>query len=97
MRRVCLAGAGPNDFSASFAGVTIVSLTNSGPFPYTHYTMNIMATSTSTDLHFAFFNSPDYWFLDDVLCHSHRRGYANAYRHSQLHAGRYTRAVDDRG
>ena len=59
-------GAGPNDFSASFAGVTIVSLTNSGPFPYTHYTMNIMATSTSTDLHFAFFNSPDYWFLDDV-------------------------------
>ncbi len=59
-------GAGPNDFSASFAGVTIVSLTNSGPFPYTHYTMNIMATSTSTDLHFAFFNSPDYWYLDDV-------------------------------
>jgi N-acetylneuraminic acid mutarotase len=59
-------GTGPNDFSASFAGVSIVSLVNSGVFPYTHYTMDIAATDTSTDLHFAFFNSPDYWFLDDV-------------------------------
>ena len=59
-------GAGPNDFSASFAGVSILSLVNSGVFPYTHYTMDIAATSTSSNLHFAFSNSPDYWFLDDV-------------------------------
>src|SRR5260370_30025048 len=59
-------GAGPHDCSASCAGETIVSLTNSGPFGYTHYTMDIAATSTSTDLHFQFSNSPDYWFLDDV-------------------------------
>ena len=59
-------GAGPNDFSASFAGVNIISLVNSGVFPYTHYTMDIAATGTSSDLQFAFSNSPDYWFLDDV-------------------------------
>jgi N-acetylneuraminic acid mutarotase len=59
-------GTGPNDFSASFAGVTIVSLVNEGVLPYTHYTMDIAATSTSSNLHFAFSNSPDYWFLDDV-------------------------------
>ena len=88
-------GAGPNDFSASFAGVTIVSLTDSGPFPYTHYTMDIMATGTSTDLHFAFFNSPDYWYLDDVCVTP--SGGATPTPTPTCHAGRYTRAMDDRG
>ena len=55
-----------NDFSASFSGVTILSLTNAPQFAYTEYTMNIAATSSSSDMHFAFYNPPSYWFIDDV-------------------------------
>jgi N-acetylneuraminic acid mutarotase len=61
-----------NAFSASFAGVTILSLVNASSFPYTHeISGNITATSTSSDLHFAFFNNRHnftaaYWNLDDV-------------------------------
>src|ERR1700674_2003667 len=39
-------------FSASFAGVTILSLHNSPTFPYTHFSGNVTATSTSSLLHF---------------------------------------------
>jgi PEP-CTERM motif len=57
---------GANDFSASFAGLNILALTNAPAFGYTEYTANITATSTSSDLHFAFYNGPSFWFLDDV-------------------------------
>jgi Carbohydrate binding domain/PEP-CTERM motif len=56
----------PNDFSCTFAGVTVLSLVNSPAFPYTEYTMNVTATSTSSLLHFAAYNPPSYWYLDDV-------------------------------
>jgi hypothetical protein len=60
-----------NAFSASFAGVTFYFVVNSPAFPYTDVSANITATSTSSDLHFAFFNRPyhfvaPYWYLDDV-------------------------------
>jgi hypothetical protein len=61
-----------NAFSASFAGVSILSLVNASSFPYTHeISGNITATSTSSDLHFSFFNNrhnftASYWYLDDV-------------------------------
>ena len=56
-----------NSFSAHFGGTTILSLTNSAPFSYTHFTSGpIMATSNSTDLNFTYFNPPAYWYLDDV-------------------------------
>jgi Carbohydrate binding domain/PEP-CTERM motif len=58
---------GNNSMSASFNGVQILSLTNSAPFPYTHYTSNpIMATGSTTDLNFTFYNPPAYYYLDDV-------------------------------
>jgi hypothetical protein len=58
---------GNNHMSASFNGVQILSLSNSAPFPYTHYTSNaIMATTALTDLHFTFYNPPAYYYLDDV-------------------------------
>ena len=59
-----------NRFSASFAGVTILSLTNSGPFSYTQYSMDITATSSSSLLHFSTYNPPSYWDLDDVDVHA---------------------------
>ncbi|HEY5035563.1 MAG TPA: carbohydrate binding domain-containing protein, partial [Chthoniobacterales bacterium] len=55
-----------NDFSASFGGVTVLSLTNADQFGYTEFTMNVTATSSSSDMHFAFYNPPSYWYLDDV-------------------------------
>jgi hypothetical protein len=57
----------PNDFSASFAGVSILSIVNDpSGFPYTLYSANITATSTSSVLQFAFSNEAAYWHLDDV-------------------------------
>jgi hypothetical protein len=60
-------GGTPNDFSASFAGVTFFSATNAGPFPYTdEVSGNIVATSTTSTLLFSARQDPSYWNLDDV-------------------------------
>jgi hypothetical protein len=63
-----------NIFGGSFAGVTILSLHDSGDFGYTHFSGNVTATSTSSVLGFGFFhnaltppnNLNGYWYLDDV-------------------------------
>lgn len=60
------AGFAPNDFSASFAGVTFYSVVNAPNFGYTDISGNITAASSSSDLHFEFFNPPACWFLDDI-------------------------------
>src|SRR5665213_95096 len=62
--------SGTNDFSASFGGVTVLSLTNASAFGYTEYTMNVAATSSSSDMHFAFYNCLLYTSdaADDLLC-----------------------------
>jgi len=60
-------GGSPNDFSASFAGVTFFSVTNAGVFPYTdEVSGNIVATSTTSTLLFSARQDPSYWYLDDV-------------------------------
>ncbi|HEX7518529.1 MAG TPA: hypothetical protein VF345_14715, partial [Chthoniobacterales bacterium] len=58
--------SGTNNFSATFAGVTMFSLTNSVAFPYALHTANITATSASSVLQFAFSDSSLYYYLDDV-------------------------------
>jgi hypothetical protein len=63
-------GGTPNDFSASFAGVTFYTVTNAGAFPYTQFSMDITATSTSSLLDFAARQDPSYWHLDDVDAHA---------------------------
>jgi hypothetical protein len=62
-----------NGFSASFAGVTILSLADSPSFPYTLFSGNVTATSTSSALGFggSHFHTPPTqvlgrWYLDDV-------------------------------
>ena len=60
-----------NVFSATFSGHIFYSVVNAPNFPYTDFSANITATSTSSLLHFAFFNNrhnftPAYWHLDDV-------------------------------
>jgi hypothetical protein len=57
---------GNNHMSASFAGVNLLTLVNAPPFAYTHYTMNVTATSSSSLLNFTFYNPPAYYYLDDV-------------------------------
>src|SRR5260370_3300718 len=54
-----------NAFSASFAGVRFYSVVNPPAFPFTNFSANITATSTSSDLHFAFFNRADHLFSND--------------------------------
>jgi predicted outer membrane repeat protein len=60
----------PNDFSCSFAETTIMSLTNSPALAYTQFSGNVVATSTSSVLQFAFSDSPAYWHLDEVCVFS---------------------------
>jgi hypothetical protein len=63
-------GGTPNDFSASFAGVTFYTVTNAGAFPYTQFMGNITATGTSSLLDFAARQDPSYWNLDDIDVHA---------------------------
>ena len=73
-------GGAPNDFSASFAGVNILSLVDDGGFPYTQFSGNVMATSTSSTLQFGFRQDPAFWSLDDV-CVSAGTGGTPTHRH----------------
>lgn len=58
----------PNSFAASFAGVPVITtITNSGGFPYTQFSLNnILAPTNSSLLLFTFSNPPAFWHLDDV-------------------------------
>jgi PEP-CTERM motif len=63
-------GGTPNDFSASFAGVTFYTITNAGAFPYTQEIGNIMATGSSSLLLFSARQDPSFWHVDDVDVHA---------------------------
>lgn len=57
----------PNSFSVNWdGGAAELTLVNSGPFGYTLYSFNAVATSATTDLSFSFTNLPAFWDLDDV-------------------------------
>jgi len=56
----------PNDFSADWAGITLLSLTNAPIMPYTHYSFTETATSTATTIGFTERNDASFWGLDDV-------------------------------
>lgn len=60
------AGGSPNQFTAMFDGTTLLSLTNSAPFPYTEFTDTVIATGSSTTLSFAAYQVPSFFYLDDV-------------------------------
>jgi hypothetical protein len=62
-------GGTPNDFSASFGGVTFYTITNAGAFAYTQFMGNITATSSSSLLLFSARQDPSYWHVDDVDVH----------------------------
>jgi hypothetical protein len=60
------AGGTPSDFSASFGGSTLMSLTNTAAQGYTQYTFYRTAASSTSDLHFAALQVPTNWLLDDI-------------------------------
>jgi hypothetical protein len=58
----------PNQFTASFNGVALTTLTNSAAFGYTLFSFNgLLATSASTQLQFGFRHDPVFWDLDDII------------------------------
>ena len=59
-------GGTPNDFTASFAGVTVYTITNAGAFPYTLETGSVTATGSSSLLLFSARQDPSFWQVDDV-------------------------------
>ena len=59
-------GGTPNDFTASFGGVTVYTITNAGAFPYTLETGNVTATGVSSLLLFSARQDPAFWQVDDV-------------------------------
>ena len=60
------AKATPNDFTASWNGTTLLSLTNAPQQGYTEYTYDVTATGSSTTLEFAARQDPAWWNLDNI-------------------------------
>jgi large repetitive protein len=58
--------AGTNDFSASWNGQKLVSLTNAAQFGYTEYTYTVTATGSTSTLQFSAKNDPSEFLLDNV-------------------------------
>ena len=59
-------GGTPNDFSVSFDGNTLLSLTDAGQFDYTLYSFTATASTSLTTLQFSFFQAPGFYYLDDI-------------------------------
>ncbi|HVS36826.1 MAG TPA: carbohydrate binding domain-containing protein [Gemmataceae bacterium] len=59
-------GQQPNDFTATFAGRTLLQEDTVVATPYIQYTYTVQATATSSTLQFAARDDPGYWYLDDV-------------------------------
>ena len=58
----------PNSFSVSWNGTVLYSCTNCSTFPYTVFGFNqLMATGSTSEVRFSFYNPPDYFGLDDVI------------------------------
>jgi hypothetical protein len=55
-----------NDFSATWNGLTVLSLVNTNTFGYTEYSYTETATGTSTILAFAGREVPSWYELDNV-------------------------------
>ena len=56
----------PNDFSATFAGQTLLSVTDLMQQGYIEYTYDVTAATNSDSLEFTFRNDPGWLALDDV-------------------------------
>jgi len=59
-------GNPPNDFTASWDGIPLLSLVTSGAFDYTQYTYLVTATGTSSTISFAGLEPSGAYALDDV-------------------------------
>jgi hypothetical protein len=62
----------PSDWSVLWNGGTVFGQVNPGPFGYTNYQFNLLATSTSSQLAFSFRQDPAYFELDDVVAYNAR-------------------------
>jgi Carbohydrate binding domain/PEP-CTERM motif len=56
----------PDEFRASFGGNALLDLLDLSPFPYTHYTYTVTATSPSSLVQFDATNDAGFFDLDDV-------------------------------
>ena len=59
-------GGQPSSFSATFGGVTLVSLTNPATSSFIDYSFDVTASGASTVLAFNFRDDPGFLFFDDV-------------------------------
>ena len=59
-------GGNPSSFSASFGGVSLLSLLNPPASPYQLRSFSTLATTTSATLAFSFRDDPGFMFLDAV-------------------------------
>jgi large repetitive protein len=59
-------GSGGNDFTATWNGQTLLSLTNATQSGYKQYTYTVTATGGASTLNFSAANGPSQWDLDNV-------------------------------
>lgn len=55
-----------DSFSANLGGVSLMSVSNVGVLPYTTYSFSVVTPVANPVLTFLFYNSPDYFLLDNV-------------------------------
>jgi len=60
-----------NSFEFDWDGAAVLSVADAAPFGYTHYSFLLTASSGSTDLRFAFSQTPAFWDMDDVSVTAH--------------------------
>ena len=58
--------SGGNDFTATWNGQTLVSLTNAAQSGYKQYTYSVTATGSASTLKFSAQNNPSQWDLDNI-------------------------------
>lgn len=59
-------GNAPNSIQVSFDDAVLLSLTDSAPFEYTHYSYDVTVAHSGPVLSFGFSHPPAYWLLDSV-------------------------------
>ena len=55
-----------NAFTFTWGAMQVMNLTDANVSPYTHYSFNLTAVQTHTDVKFGFRNDAGFWDLDSV-------------------------------
>jgi hypothetical protein len=59
-------GGATNEFQVIWEGNVVLDHFNDGSYPYTNFTMPLVATTNGSTISFGFRQDPNFWFFDDA-------------------------------